>query len=90
MGDAKRFAATKGCKRNLGLNDEARHMQRLIARELIAPRLVGTGLLTAGRALCVAVVRQLPRNEQGSVVLLYGAPRHHRRLPQDQVKRMYG
>ena len=61
--------------------------QRLVTPELVAPRLVGTGLLAAGEAARLAAVGQLPGDEQGRTVIVGRAPLHRIR---DQVKRMYG
>ena len=85
--NAERFAAAKGGVGNSRGNDLARDIERLGARELVTPRLVGPGFLAAGEAARAAAIGELPGNEKGRPVLLDRAPLR-RRVRADQVKRM--
>jgi hypothetical protein len=87
MGHAQRLAAAEGCVGNSRGHDLARDIQRLGARELVTPRLVGSGLLAAGEAARAAAIGELPGNEKGRPVLLDRTPLR-RRVRADQVKRM--
>jgi hypothetical protein len=92
MRHGERLAAAKGDVGNAGVDDAFGEVERLIARQLVAPRLVRAGLLAAGEATRAAAVGELPGEKKGRVVLEYRAPLHcgNRLLHQDQVKRMYG
>jgi hypothetical protein len=87
MGHAQRLAAAEGGIGNSSGYDLPRDIERLGARELVAPGLVGAGFLAAGEATRAAAVGELPCNEKGRPVLLDRAPLR-RRVRADQVKRM--
>ena len=58
------------------LLDAPGEVERLIAAELIAPRLVGSGFLAARDAARATAVCQLPSEKKGRPVLIDRAPLH--------------
>jgi hypothetical protein len=86
--NAERLAAAEGDVGNAGGGDRVGEGERLVRRQLVAPGLVGAGLLATGEAARAAAVGQLPGEKKGRRVLIDGAP--PRVWSRIQVKRMYG
>jgi hypothetical protein len=74
VGDAERLATAERDVGNTGRRDGACEGERLLARELVAPRAVGPGLLAARDAARAAPVRQLPGDEERRPVRIDRAP----------------
>ena len=62
----ERLAAAEGNVGDAGVGDAPRDVERLVARQLVAPGLVGSGFLAACDAAGAASVGQLPGKERGA------------------------
>ena len=74
MRRAERLAAAEGNIGDAGVGDARGDVQRLVARQLVAPRLVRAGFLAAREAARAAAIGQLPGEEKGRAVSSTGAP----------------
>ena len=74
-GTAERLAAAERDVRNAGVDDAVGEVEGLVARQLVAPGLVGTGFLAARDAPRAASVGQLPGKKKGRAVFDDRAPR---------------
>ena len=90
MRHAERLAAAERDIGDAGLDDAPREVERLVAAKLIAPRLVGAGLLAARDAARAAAVGQLPGKEKGRAGTRRPSAPASRIRCGFQVKRMYG
>ena len=77
MRRAERLAAAEGDIGDAGVDDARGDVQRLVARQLIAPRLVRSGFLAACDAAGAASIGQLPGEKKGRPVRVDRAPCHY-------------
>jgi len=88
MRGTERLAAAEGDVGDAERGDAVGERERLARAQLVAPSLVGAGLLAAREAARAAAVGQLPGEKKGRRVFIDGAPPGVR--SRVQVKRMYG